>query len=90
MYKLLYIYRTYENTVVQAPQPPNFGGRKVRFPPEQGGLEKRLRKSWALMQDLEDLLGRKVDVVTVNGLRKYFRDRILREAVPLWQMTGFI
>jgi hypothetical protein len=35
------------------------------------------------MQDLEDLLGRKVDVVTVNGLRKYFRDRILREAVPL-------
>jgi len=37
----------------------------------------------ALMQDLEDLLGRKVDVATVKGLREYFRDRILREAVPL-------
>ncbi|GAB4188992.1 MAG: nucleotidyltransferase [Coleofasciculaceae cyanobacterium] len=37
----------------------------------------------ALMQDLEDLLGRKVDVATVKGLRKYFRDRILNEAVPL-------
>ncbi|MEW5858035.1 MAG: nucleotidyltransferase family protein [Cyanobacteriota bacterium] len=37
----------------------------------------------ALMQDLEDLLERKVDVATVKGLREYFRDRILREAVPL-------
>ena len=37
----------------------------------------------ALMQDLEDLLGRKVDVATVKGLREYFRDRILNEAVPL-------
>jgi predicted nucleotidyltransferase len=44
----------------------------------------------ALMQDLEDLLERKVDVATVKGLRKYFRDRILNEAVPLRQMTGFI
>lgn len=37
----------------------------------------------ALMQDLEDLLERKVDVATVKGLREYFRDRILREALPL-------
>ena len=37
----------------------------------------------ALIQDLEDLLGTKVDVATVKGLREYFRDRILREAVPL-------
>jgi hypothetical protein len=37
----------------------------------------------ALMQDLEDLLERKVDVATVKGLREYFRDRILCEAVPL-------
>ena len=37
----------------------------------------------ALMQDLEDLLERKVDVATVKGLREYFRDRILNEAVPL-------
>ncbi|WP_292408525.1 MULTISPECIES: nucleotidyltransferase family protein [unclassified Methanoculleus] len=37
----------------------------------------------ALAQDLEDLLGRKVDVVTENGLHWYIRDRICREAVPL-------
>ncbi len=37
----------------------------------------------ALMQDLEDLLEIKVDVATVKGLREYFRDRILNEAVPL-------
>jgi hypothetical protein len=37
----------------------------------------------ALIQDLEDLLGTKVDVATVKGLREYFRDRILNEAVPL-------
>lgn len=37
----------------------------------------------ALIQDLEDLLGRKVDVVTANGLRDYFRNRILGEAVSL-------
>ena len=37
----------------------------------------------ALMQDLEDLLEREVDVATVKGLREYFRDRILNEAVPL-------
>lgn len=37
----------------------------------------------ALIQDLEDLLGRKVDVATVKGLRDIWRDRILKEAVPL-------
>ena len=37
----------------------------------------------ALIQDLEDLLERKVDVAAVKGLREYFRDRILNEAVPL-------
>jgi len=36
-----------------------------------------------LMQDLEDLLGRKVDVATVKGLRERFKDRILREAISL-------
>ena len=36
-----------------------------------------------LMQDLEDLLGRKVDVATVKVLRDFCRDRILDEAVPL-------
>lgn len=36
-----------------------------------------------LIQDLEDLLGRKVDVATVKGLRAYFRERILDLAIPL-------
>jgi len=37
----------------------------------------------ALKQDLEDLLGCKVDVVTEGALHKLLRDRILQEAVPL-------
>lgn len=36
-----------------------------------------------LLADLEDLLGRKVDVVTERGLHWYIRDRVLKEAVPL-------
>ena len=36
-----------------------------------------------LMQGLEDLLGKKVDVVTESGLHWYIRDRVLAEAVPL-------
>ncbi len=36
----------------------------------------------ALIQDLEDLLGRKVDVA-VKGLREYFREKILHQAIPL-------
>jgi predicted nucleotidyltransferase len=37
----------------------------------------------ALAQDLRDLLGREVDVVTEKGLHWYIRDRVCREAVPL-------
>ncbi len=37
----------------------------------------------ALAQDLKDLLGREVDVVTEKGLHWYIRDRVCREAVPL-------
>jgi len=37
----------------------------------------------ALIQDLEDLLGRHVDVATDGALHWYIRDRVLREAVPL-------
>jgi uncharacterized protein len=37
----------------------------------------------AIQQDLEDLLGCKVDVVTENGLSPYIRERILAEALPL-------
>ncbi|MHB9126571.1 MAG: nucleotidyltransferase family protein [Armatimonadota bacterium] len=37
----------------------------------------------ALVRELEELLGRKVDVVSEKGLRQRVRDRVLREAVPL-------
>lgn len=37
----------------------------------------------AIRQDLEDLLGYSVDVVTEGGLSPYLRDRILAEALPL-------
>jgi hypothetical protein len=37
----------------------------------------------SLLMDLQDLLGRKVDLVTEKALHWYIRDRILREAVPL-------
>jgi predicted nucleotidyltransferase len=36
-----------------------------------------------LLMDLQDLLGRPVDVVTERGLRERIRSRVLREAVPL-------
>lgn len=37
----------------------------------------------ALWQDLEDLLGCKVDVVSEKALHWYIRDRVLAEARPL-------
>jgi len=37
----------------------------------------------AIKQDLEDLLGCKVDVVTENALSPYIRDEVLREAMSL-------
>lgn len=37
----------------------------------------------AIMQDLEDLLERKVDVVSDRALHWYIRDRVLAEATPL-------
>jgi len=42
--------------------------------------------SWfpaGLVLDLEELLGRKVDVVTEGSLHWYIRDRVLAEAVAL-------
>ncbi|MBM4273185.1 MAG: nucleotidyltransferase family protein [Deltaproteobacteria bacterium] len=36
-----------------------------------------------LLMDLQELLGRRVDVVTERGLRTRIRDRVLSEAVPL-------
>jgi predicted nucleotidyltransferase len=36
-----------------------------------------------LLMDLEELLARRVDIVTERGLHPYLRDRVLGEAVPL-------
>ena len=36
-----------------------------------------------LLMDLQDLLGREVDVVTEKGLRSRIRERVLKEAVTL-------
>jgi uncharacterized protein len=36
-----------------------------------------------LVADLEDLVGRRVDVVTERSLPMQIRDRVLQEAVPL-------
>jgi uncharacterized protein len=36
-----------------------------------------------LLAELEQLLGRKVDVVEPEGLHWYVRDRVLAEAIPL-------
>ena len=37
----------------------------------------------AIKQDLEDLLGRKVDVVTEAAISPYIREHVLKEAVSL-------
>ncbi|HEY6285976.1 MAG TPA: nucleotidyltransferase family protein [Ktedonobacteraceae bacterium] len=39
-----------------------------------------------LLIDLEELLGRKVDVVTEKGLRDRIRERMLNEAIALREM----
>lgn len=36
-----------------------------------------------LLADLEELLGRPVDVVTESGLHAYIKERVLKEAVPI-------
>jgi predicted nucleotidyltransferase len=35
------------------------------------------------MQDLQSILGRKVDIVTVEGLKERIRERVLEEAIAL-------
>jgi len=37
----------------------------------------------AIKQDLEDLLGREVHVVTEAAINKYFREEVVRDATPL-------
>ncbi len=50
----------------------------VSLPPDKTGLA-----LGALLTDVQDLLDRRVEVVTENGLHPAIRDRILREAQPL-------
>jgi hypothetical protein len=46
-------------------------------------LQSSLLTRIALIQDLETLLGTKIDVVTETGLHDYLRTSILKEAIPL-------
>ena len=50
----------------------------VSLPPERTGLA-----LGGLLMDLQDLLQRRVEVVTERGLHPALRDRVLREATPL-------
>ncbi len=50
----------------------------VRFEPGRS-----LFDHGGLIVDLEELLGVKVDVISERGMRDRFRDRVLKEAVPL-------
>jgi len=45
--------------------------------------DKSLFDLGALLKDLQNLLGREVDVVTEQGLHWYIRDRVVQEAQPL-------
>ncbi len=47
-------------------------------PPEEMGIE-----FIGLKHDLEDLLNKKVDLVSYNGISKYFRKNILSHQSPL-------
>lgn len=42
----------------------------------------------ALMQELEDLLGLKIDIAKPENLHELIRDKVLTEAIPLWK-TNF-
>ncbi len=42
-----------------------------------------LRDHMRLIRELQELLGCKVDVATVNGLKPRIRERVLQEAIPL-------
>ena len=50
----------------------------VSLPPDKTGLA-----LGGLLMDVQDLLQRRVDVVTEGGLHPALRDRVLREAQPL-------
>jgi predicted nucleotidyltransferase len=50
----------------------------VEFKPGYGLIDRI-----GLIQDLEDLLGRDVDVVRERSLRERIRERVLKDAIPL-------
>ena len=50
----------------------------VSLPPDKTGLA-----LGGLLMDVQDLLQRRVDVVTEGGLHPALRDRVLRETQPL-------
>ena len=50
----------------------------VSLPPQRTGLS-----LGALLMEVQDLLQRRVDVVTANSLHPALRERILQEAQPL-------
>ncbi len=50
----------------------------VNFKPDRSLLD-----HGGLLMDLQDLLGCEVDVVDDDAMRPRFRDRVLKEAVPL-------
>lgn len=50
----------------------------VSLPPDRTGLA-----LGALLMDVQDLLRRRVDVVTERSLHPALRDRVLKEAQPL-------
>jgi predicted nucleotidyltransferase len=47
------------------------------------GAGRSLLDHGGLLMDLQDLLGCRVDVVSERALRPRFRERVLREALPL-------
>jgi uncharacterized protein len=43
------------------------------------------RRYFRLLHHLEDTLGHKVDLLTLDGLKNpYFRERVLRERIPIY------
>ena len=50
----------------------------VSLPPDRTGLA-----LGALLMDVQDLLQRRVEVITERGLHPALRDRVLRQAQPL-------
>jgi predicted nucleotidyltransferase len=42
---------------------------------------------FGIQEDLEEILGRKVDLNTAGFLSKYFRDKVLNEAQTIYERT---